>query len=127
MAGQEGWSWTTGGCFAFAEAFQAAFGGELYGVCTKESWDDGDGEEFDYPVGHAIVLFRGKFYDYDGEFDPATIKSHQAVMAKSDDHVSWFVDEFFDDGQMRTLAEIMRQCAMTTRSEVVRDPAIMGG
>ena len=115
MKDLDGWSWTRGGCFAFAEAFQKAFGGELYGVCGKETWDDGDGEQFDYPVDHAIVLFGGKFYDYEGEFDPTKILKRHTIRAKCDDHVSWFVDDFFDDRQMRFLRRVMRRCAAGER------------
>lgn len=111
MTGWEKWSWTTGGCFAFADAFQRAFGGELYGVCRPEQHGPDDDPEVDYPVDHAIVLLGGKFYDYEGEFDPSGIKPNQVIKSKADDFVCWFVDDFFDDRQMRLLRRVMRECA----------------
>jgi hypothetical protein len=119
MSRREDWTWTHGGCFAFASAFQAAFGGELFGVCRRQTWNDGHGEESDYPVDHALVSYNGKLYDFDGVFDPSTIREDQTIKAKSDPGVSWFEDDFFDDESWKRLHDIMVQCA---RGEL--DPAV---
>jgi hypothetical protein len=53
------WSWTQGGCFAFAEALKKAFGAELWVVAQKE--------DEDWASQHAFVRYEGKFYDATGE------------------------------------------------------------
>lgn len=101
------WTWTTGGCFAFAEAFQAAFGGEFYGVC-RVSEEAGDP---DLPVDHALVMLDGVLYDHDGVFDPAGIKANQTIRHRDDDYVCWFEDDFFDDEGMEAIHAVLEQCA----------------
>jgi hypothetical protein len=121
MSRREDWTWTHGGCFAFASAFQAAFGGELFGVCRRQTWNDGHGEESDYPVDHALVSYNGKLYDFDGVFDPSAIGEDQVIKAKSDPDVSWFEDDFFDDEGWKRLHEIMARCARGEVDPVVTD------
>lgn len=107
QASHKHWTWTTGGCFAFASAFQAAFGGEFYGVCRI--WEE-DGN-IDYPVDHALVLLDGVYYDHDGEFEVSKIGFTQVIKHKDDDLVCWFEDEFFDDAGWTSIHEIMVDCA----------------
>lgn len=101
------WTWTTGGCFAFAEAFQEAFGGEYYGVCRVM---DDDGVP-DLPVDHALVLLDGVYYDHNGPFDPARIANNQVIRHRDDDYVCWFEDDFLDDEQFDTLKAVLVSCA----------------
>lgn len=101
------WTWTTGGCFAFAEAFQAAYGGELYGVCSQE----GSGDDMDFPVEHAIIKLGGKFYDYNGIFDIGSVKPPYMIKSRDDDYVFWFEDDFLNDKQWKKLFDTMKLIA----------------
>lgn len=100
------WSWTNGGCFAFAAAFSKVFGGELYGVCKPETTEG----YTDYPVGHALVKLNGVFYDYNGVFDTAAVAAPEVIKAKSDDDVAWFDDYFLDEQQTKKLRQILKSC-----------------
>ena len=102
------WSWTTGGCFAFAEAFQKAFGGQLYGVCRIYT----ENGETDYPVDHALVKLNGQFYDYNGIYNRKTVKKNQVIKAASEDGVGWFEDDFLDDKQMSFLFKTMKSISI---------------
>lgn len=112
------WTWTTGGCFAFAEAFQEAFGGEFYGVCRVSEEDD----DPDLPVDHALVLHDGIFYDHDGSFDPLKILDNQVIRHRDDDYVFWFEDDFFDDDQFEVLKAVLRDCAENHVSRTASSP-----
>src|SRR4051812_15744608 len=63
------WTWTTGGCFAFAEVFAGTFGGEEYGICSFEADEQDEVHGGDYPVEHAVVKVGDAFYDYKGRLD----------------------------------------------------------
>jgi hypothetical protein len=104
----EGWTWTTGGCFAFASAFQSAFGGEFYGVC-RPSVENG---MTDYPVDHALVKLGDVFYDHDGPYDPESILEGQVIMSRDDDYVCWFEDDFLGDRQWKKVHEVLKGCAL---------------
>lgn len=114
------WTWTSGGCFVFAEAFHEAFGGRLCCVCTYDS----DSE--DYPAGHAMVELNGVFYDARGQVDVATcISEVEATMGtsaevryKDDPDVFWFQDDFLNDKQMRALKNSL--CPAAARPTKVR-------
>lgn len=105
-------SWTQGGCFAFAEALHEVFGGELWGVCSRDGGDD----DYDYPVEHAMLKVGDRFYDYTGVVDvPAYMerlaqerKREMFLKPASDPEVFWFEDEFMDDEQMATLRRVLR-------------------
>jgi hypothetical protein len=103
-SGYDTWSWTEGGCFAFASAFQAAFGGELFGVCRVISEDD-------LPVDHALVELDGVLYDFDGPFDTASIRDDQVIRRHDDDYVCWFEDDFFDDEGWAEIHAVLADCA----------------
>lgn len=103
----EKWTWTAGGCFAFAEAFQAAFGGDFHGVC-RVCTDDGF---TDYPVDHALVMLDGILYDHDGPYDIGRLQPDQVIRHRDDDYVCWFEDDFFDDDQFEEIHSILRECA----------------
>lgn len=100
------WSWTNGGCFAFAAAFSKVFGGELFGVCRPETTDG----YTDYPVGHAIVKLNGTFYDYNGAFNVASVVTPDVIKAKTDEDVAWFDDYFLDEQQTKKLHHILKRC-----------------
>ena len=53
------WSWTRGGCFAFAEALIAAFPNAKLWVLAERMIDD-------WASHHAFVKYHGKFYDATG-------------------------------------------------------------
>lgn len=112
----EAWTWTSGGCFAFASAFQAAFGGEFYGVCRV--WEE-DGE-IDYPVDHALVLLNGVYYDHSGPFDVTKILPAQVIKHREDDLVGWFEDDFFDDRQWKEIHAILQDCSLEMNSPQLR-------
>lgn len=98
------WTWTTGGCFAFAEAFHAAFGGEFYGVCRVT-------DDEDLPVDHALVKLGSVYYDHDGPFDVSKIAADQVVRHRDDDYVCWFEDDFFDDEGWAEIHAVLADCA----------------
>lgn len=108
-----GWSWTTGGCFAFAEAFKAAFGGDEFGICSR------DAAEGDYPVEHAVVRVGDDFFDYSGRLDieaemaALTARTGREMFLKrrDDDGVFWFEDDFLDDKDMARLHDVLAACA----------------
>lgn len=108
------WTWTKGGCFAFAEAFQKAFGGVLYGVCEY----DPDGK--DWPVNHAVVRLHDHFFDFEGPHDEAELlrqykskrKTKNAVLPNNNENVFWFEDDFLNDEQWTKLHEILLACAV---------------
>jgi hypothetical protein len=108
----EAWSWTSGGCFAFASAFQAAFGGEFYGVCRI--WEE-DGE-IDFPVDHALVLLDGVYYDHSGAFDVTKLLPSQVVKHRDDDLVCWFEDDFFDERQLQEINAVLLDCSLKSNS-----------
>ena len=58
----KGFGWTSGGCFAFAEAISAS-------LPTSELWIVGvqTKGETDWTPNHAIVKFDGNFYDAKGQ------------------------------------------------------------
>ena len=110
----DGWTWTTGGCFAFAEQLQKAYGGKLWGVARL----DPDFDEWD--TEHAVVAINGVYYDFGGVFDPV---SYMAKLARNDkkhgngpyrremrpkNKAGWFEDEFLDDRQMRDLLIVLK-------------------
>lgn len=107
------WTWTTGGCFAFAEAFQEAFGGDFYGICRIGEDDD----DPDLPVDHALVMLDGVLYDHDGPYDPTKIMSNQVIRHRDDDYVFWFEDDFLDDEEFALLKEVLRDCAAGMAAE----------
>lgn len=104
------WTWTAGGCFAFAEAFQACFGGVLYGICA---YDEQSG---DYPVHHAVIELQGVYYDARGTIDLAAVirecetstGQECELKPKTDDDVFWFDDEYLDDSQMQALSAALQ-------------------
>jgi hypothetical protein len=105
-----GWTWTKGGCFAFAEAFHKAFGGELYGVCRH------DLRGKDWPVDHAVVRLGGKFWDFDGSHTArALLKRYgirgSAIKSEADEDVHWFTDDFLNDSQWSELQSVMAAAA----------------
>jgi hypothetical protein len=109
-----GWTWVTGGCFAFVEAAHEAYGGEKWGVCSyaveDECWD----------VEHAVLKVAGVYYDYNGVFDPAAYivklrrkyprlkKSQIEMLPENGDGVCWMQDDFFDDEGLDTLHRILK-------------------
>lgn len=101
----EDWTWTTGGCFAFAEAFHAAFGGEFYGLCRVE-----EGVE-DFAVDHALVMLDDVLYDHDGPFDTSKIRTDQVIKHRDEDYVFWFEDDFFHDEGWEAIHIVLRECA----------------
>lgn len=107
------WTWVTGGCFAFAEAFQKAFGGEFYGVC-RISEEDGVP---DLAVDHALVMLDGVLYDHEGPYDLAAIKSDQVLKHRDDDYVCWFEDDFFDDEGWEGIHAVLSECAAEIQGE----------
>ena len=59
--------WTCGGCFAFAEAIVAVLkGSELWVVGSYEQAEY-HGEPSDWAAQHAIVKYKGIFYDATGK------------------------------------------------------------
>lgn len=112
------WTWTSGGCFAFASAFQAAFGGEFYGVC-RVSPDDCEPE---LPVDHALVFYEGQLYDHEGVFDVSSLKPNQVLKERGDHYVFWFEDEFFGDEDWAAIHAIMRECAVKVAQASISSP-----
>lgn len=105
----EGWGWTTGGCFAFAQVFVETFGGEPWGYCVRDE-QEGD---VDWPVHHAVVRVGDAFYDYTGRFDPkaygASIGEERTceMLPKGADGVFWFEDDFLDDDHYQRLRDAL--------------------
>jgi hypothetical protein len=105
------WSWTNGGCFAFAEAFHEVFGGEPWGICS-EFEEEGD---FDYPVEHAMVKVGNQFFDFNGVVDfeeyaqrlAASTGRKIRLKAASEAGVFWFEDEYLDDEDMVFLRKVL--------------------
>ena len=95
------WTWTTGGCFAFAEAFQRAFGGELWGDCRYDT------QGKDWPVDHAVVKIGDAFYDHDGLFEPPKGSRTRRMLPESDDRIAWFRDEFLSEADMKLLKKTL--------------------
>jgi hypothetical protein len=113
--GSMNWGWTTGGCFAFADRLQNAYGGELWGASTydedNESWD----------IQHAVVKIGNTFYDYNGVFHPEVYQRELMhnrfrnepeppfeMISKAEEHLGWPDDDFLDDKQWKTLLRILR-------------------
>jgi hypothetical protein len=90
------WSWTSGGCFAFADAFVKTFGGKKKGVASH------DVQSGDFPVEHAFVELNGVKYDYSGVFEPK-LKKNQKIVTEEDPEAFWFEDDFLSDAQLKHL------------------------
>lgn len=108
------WTWTSGGCFAFAEVFAGTFGGEEYGICSFEDDEHGG----DYPVEHAVVKLGDAFYDYKGRLN---IEAEMTALSeltgrkmylkpRSDPKVFWFEDDFLDDDDFDVLRRALAAC-----------------
>lgn len=103
------WSWTSGGCFAFAETYAEFFGAELWGVCRH---DEAAG---DFPVDHALVrvqMAQGQeavYIDATGIVDVTKLEIGQQLLTKDDEGVFWFEDDFLDDDHLRQLRDILSQ------------------
>jgi hypothetical protein len=111
------WTWTAGGCFAFAENLKKAYGGQLWAL--SRLCDYGDGQK-DWGADHAVVFVNGHYYDFNGVFDPVSFKA----MLDADDakrgegpferkmlpkhQAGWFEDEFLDDEQWAGLLRVLR-------------------
>lgn len=109
-----GWSWISGGCFAFADRLQKAYGGQLWGVARYDP-------EFDaFDTEHAVVLVKGGYYDFNGVFDPA---AYITKLARKDKRAGngpyrremrpkreagWFDDEYLNDDQWRDLLLVLK-------------------
>jgi len=99
------WSWTQGGCYAFADALSKAHNGELWGFCA---FDDFSG---DFPVHHAVVKIGGQFFDYSGVLDVQQYAKDLEnetgdvieLRSKDDELVYWFTDDCLSDQQMKRL------------------------
>ena len=110
------WSWTTGGCFAFADRLQKAYGGQLW--CVARYDPEGD----DWGAEHAVVRIGGVFYDFNGVFDPETYMAmlakanrkkgkdpyHREMKRKGSPGLMWFEDEFLDDKQWKQLLIVLK-------------------
>lgn len=104
--------WNEGGCFAFAEVLAKSFGGKLWGICSRQTDEDG---ATDFPVEHAIVKIAGRFYDYRGlldvELEMRTMEAKNGrklfLKPASNPSVFWFEDEFLDDDDFAKLANIL--------------------
>lgn len=101
------WTWTEGGCFAFAEIFHEVYGGEFWGVCS-----DPDGED-DYAVEHAMVKVNGLFYDFTGVVD---VEKYMKKLSKENGRelkllprheAFWFEDEYLDDDDLEYLRDVL--------------------
>lgn len=105
------WSWTAGGCSAFADRLQKAYGGQQWCVARY----DPDGP--DWAADHAVVRIGGAFYDFSGVFNPdnyiaALAKQEQtkgktphrrAMKRKGSPGLYWFDDQYLDDTQWKQL------------------------
>lgn len=105
------WSWTEGGCFAFAEALATAHKGELWGFCAYDTHGD------DYPVHHAVVKVSDRFYDCTGMIDPAACAAEISakvgevveLRCRDDEQVYWFTDDFLTPAESKELSAALRK------------------
>ena len=117
----DGWSWTEGGCFAFADRMQKAYGGQQWCVARF------DPEEKDWAAEHAVVKIGGVYYEFHGVFDPQT---YVAMLTRKDKKASkgpyqremkrkgspglfWFEDENLDDTQWKQLLMVLKTGKLT--------------
>jgi len=114
----QGWTWTAGGCFAFAEVFAETFDGEEYGICSFEPDEQDEVNGGDYPVEHAVVKVGDAYYDYKGRLDivaemaalEASTGRRMFLKAKTDPAVFWFEDDFLDDADFEELRRGLSAC-----------------
>jgi len=112
------WTWTTGGCFAFAEVFAETYGGEEFGICSFEADEQNEEHGGDYPVEHAVVKVGDAFYDYRGRLDidaemaayTASTGRRMFLKPKTDPAVFWFEDDFLDDDDFEALRRGLASC-----------------
>jgi len=106
------WSWTSGGCFAFAEALVKA-------IIGAELWAVGQFQGYDWATQHAFVCVDAKFYDADGLTDrEALLKKYgwstsRAKLGRvkhwADEKPLWYPDqEFVTPREINRIARVVR-------------------
>lgn len=113
---RDDWTWTRGGCWAFAAALKAAIGGTLCGICEQD-------EDGFWATNHALVKKNGRYYDYTGVVDPEKACAElarergtpQRLMCTRHNGFEVYDDEFLDDEQWDFLHKVLRRLKPSRR------------
>jgi len=121
---QPDWEWTSGGCFAFAEATVKAWkkdGAELW-VVGQFQEPTGDEWSWDWASQHAFVRLRRNFYDATGRvskrylLDNFSWESSSAKIGcvktwdKNNKYPLWYPEqEFVEESEINLIAKLLTQ------------------